>query len=116
MPVDHGKLYTHWESFFEPRGSIIMLLSPEAAIEVCERAASRGFIVVRYEGGIKRGTVFEARLDCIWDGRDPPLTVEEAHANNLRAANELKKDAVAHNAFVITTAFLHGYMHKIEAE
>ncbi|MDF2077559.1 hypothetical protein P2Q70_23480 [Pseudomonas mendocina] len=58
-----------------------MRLSPEAAIGVCERAASEGVVVSRIEGGIWLNPGFESRLDCIWDGADPPLAQAAAHTN-----------------------------------
>lgn len=109
MEVDKGKLYLRAEDFFEPSGNVSMRLSPDAAIAVCQQAAARGIFVGRIEGGIKRDRQFEARVDCIWAGVEPPLSQAAAHENNLKAASFIKEKSDVHNAFILTTCPLDGY-------
>lgn len=109
MPVDKSKLYTDPRDFFVLKGSVWMFLSPKAAIAVCLNAAGQGFIVVRVEGGLWHNPKFEARLDCIWDGDDPPIDEREAHENNLRAANFIEHQMAFHSAFILTAPSIEGY-------
>jgi len=104
MTVDRSKLYNGSSDFFELNGSAIMKLSRSAALGVCQEAASKNAIIVRIEGGFKQGKAFEARLDCIWDGIDPPYTPEAAIKNNLRGAAYIERSSVEHNAFIVTIA------------
>ena len=115
MVVEKQKLYGRCDDFFELNGNAIMKLSRRAATDVCLVAASRGLIVVKIEGGIWRDGKFEARLDAIWDGEDPPRTQNEADKNNLRAATFIKSTDLAYNAFIVTSAPTGGYAHRIPA-
>jgi len=100
--IDPWKRYADAEDFFSLHGNIVMKLTPEAAIEVCERAAKRGLLVSRIEGGIWRNPGFEARIDCIWDGAEPPLDAKAAHANNLTAIEFIRSELPEHDTFIIT--------------
>ena len=112
MSVDRQKLYDHARDYFDLDGSVVMQLSRSAAINVCREAVARGLLVVKIEGGIKRGRTFEARLDAIWDGVDPPIDAGTAEQNNLRAANFIRAQVKDYNAFIITDAPLTGYRHR----
>jgi hypothetical protein len=112
MAIDHSRLYASPEDFFEQHGSVVMKLTPAAAIGVCEEAASRNLVVARIEGGIWHNPGFEARLDCIWDGADPPIDRRGAEANNARAAEFIKSQSAAHGAFILTAPPLEGWPHK----
>jgi hypothetical protein len=112
MTVDHGRLYDAAEDFFDLKGSVVMKLTPAAAIEVCKEAARRGLVVARIEGGIWHNPGFEARLDCIWDGADPPLDRQEAEANNVLAAEFVRSESGIHGAFILTAPPLEGWPHK----
>ncbi|WP_244102159.1 hypothetical protein [Burkholderia ambifaria] len=76
MNIDRSRVYDSADDFFSLDGSIVMKLSTEAAIAVCEQAAQHGLVVARIEGGIWHFPGFEARLDCIWDGADPPIDLD----------------------------------------
>lgn len=112
MVAKNQKLYGRPKDFFELNGNAVMKLSRGAAIEVCLRAASQGLILVKIEGGIWRDGTFEARLDAIWDGEDPPITKNEADRNNVRAAAFIKSTDSAYNAFIVTSASIRGYAHR----
>ena len=112
MNIDKSHLYESPDAFFEMNGSVTMRLSPLAAIEVCAEAARKGLVVARVEGGIWHAPGFESRLDCIWDGRDPPPDQERASANNQEAARFVALQAPAHSAFILTTASLAGWPHR----
>jgi len=112
MGVDRSKLYENAQDFFNLQGGVVMKLSRDAAIDVCRSAATRGLLVVMIEGGISRGGTFEARLDAIWKGGDPPVDNELAEQNNLLAANFIHSQCKAYNAFIITDAPLTGYRHR----
>jgi hypothetical protein len=112
MEADRNKLYDSAQFFFDDAGSGAMKLSPEAAIEVCRAASSRGLVVARVEGGIWHHPGFEARLDCIWDGADPPLEQSEAEVNNRNAANFIREERGEHDAFVITAPPQSGWPHR----
>jgi hypothetical protein len=102
MKGDRGRFYESADDFFTLDGSVVMCLSTNAAISVCERAAQEGFVVARIEGGICRFPGFEMRVDCIWDGVDPPVDFETAERNNLRAAEFVRSESEVHDVFVIT--------------
>lgn len=108
--TDRSRLYESPDDFFDLDGSIAMRLSPGAAIGVCERAASEGVLVARIEGGIWLGPGFESRLDCIWDGADPPLAQAAAHANNLLALEFIQIQAAVHSAFILTAPPISGWV------
>src|SRR4026209_2272366 len=102
MEYARDQLYLSADAFFRVGRINTMKLSPDAAIAVCVQAAERGLLISRIEGGIWHGATFEARLDCIWDGRDPPIKESEAALNNARAADFIRGETSVHNAFVIT--------------
>jgi|SRR5688572_14471923 len=110
--MERNRLYDSAADYFRLNGNAIMKLTPEAAIDVCLEAAQRGLVVVRIEGGIWHSPGFEARLDCIWDGAEPPIDLENAIANNARAAEDIRRERVIHGAFIICDAPLTGYRHK----
>jgi len=76
MSIDRTKRYVDASDYFSHNGSIVMKLSTEAAIAVCAEASKRGFVVSHIEGGIWHNPGFEARIDCIWDGAEPPIDQE----------------------------------------
>jgi len=85
MKIDLQRRFDSPNDFFELGGSVVMKLSADAAIAVCERAAQHGLVVVRVEGGIWHSPGFEARLDCIWDGADPPVVFDIAKKQSGRS-------------------------------
>ena len=113
MAQSRNILVEHPEQFFAP-GSAVLKLSPSAAVSVCALAAAKAHVIVRVEGGIMHAAGFEARGDCIWDGKDPPLGQSEAEENNDQAAAFVRSESSSHNAFVLTAAPTSGYLHKNE--
>jgi hypothetical protein len=109
LSVDRSKRYTEREDFFQLHGSVVMKLAVDAAIAVCEVAARRGYVVARIEGGIWHNPGFEARVDCIWDGADPPIDEESAHANNLAAIEFIRSEVPDHDTFIVTAPPLTGW-------
>ncbi|HEY8098734.1 MAG TPA: colicin immunity protein, partial [Methylobacter sp.] len=85
MKSDRTLLYDSSNDFFELDGTDVMTLTSAAAQDVCTKALKHGVVVVRIEGGIWHNPGFEARLDCIWDGVDPPVSETDAAINNARA-------------------------------
>jgi hypothetical protein len=112
MGADRASLHDESTTFFDGRGSGWLKLTPGAAKNVCAHAADLGFVVVRVEGGLWHAPGFEARIDCIWEGIDPPVSVEEARENNMRALPSIEGEEKTHGAFIITTAPISGYEHK----
>jgi hypothetical protein len=110
--MDHKRLYDSASHYFDLDGDAVMKLTPKAAVDVCLAAAERGLVIVRIEGGFWHSPGFEARLDCIWDGADPPLDLSRAMINNARAAEFVQSEQQKHDAFIITDAPLTGYRHK----
>jgi hypothetical protein len=102
VSVDRSRVYTSEHDFYELHGSVSMKLSPAAAMDVCRSAASRGLVVTRVEGGIWRNPGFESRLDCIWDGVDPPVDLERASVNNVAAAMFVATKSRDHDVFILT--------------
>lgn len=49
MNIDRSRVYDSADDFFSLDGSIVMKLSTEAAIAVCEQAAQHGLVVARIE-------------------------------------------------------------------
>ena len=113
--MDRRRLYESPEDFFGLGGSVVMKLTPSAAIDVCLAAAARGIVVARIEGGVWCNPGFEARVDCIWDGKDPPMSEQLAHTNNLNAAQFIRDEAAVHSAFIITAPPITGWPHLKES-
>lgn len=109
MSCDLSVLYDDADLFFRHAGVSSMKLTATAALEVCQKALAFGVMVTRVEGGIWHNPGFEARVDCIWDGCSPPITQNDARANNCRAADFVVMESKAHDVFVITTAPLTGW-------
>lgn len=109
MKIDLQRRYDSSEDFFSIGGSVVMKLSADAAIAVCERASQHGLVIVRIEGGIWHFPGFEARLDCIWDGVEPPVDVGAAEQNNLAGAEFIRSESEAHDVFVVTAPHLTGW-------
>ncbi|WP_084152375.1 colicin immunity protein [Burkholderia sp. A1] len=108
MQIDLQRRYESADDFFSFGGSVVMKLSADAAIAVCERAAQHGLAIARIEGGIWHFPGFEARLDCIWDGVDPPVDVGAAEQNNLVAADFIHSETQVHDVFVVTALQIAG--------
>ncbi|MGD1326115.1 colicin immunity protein [Pandoraea pnomenusa] len=109
MKIDLQRRYDSSDDFFAFGGSVVMKLSADAAIAVCERAARHGLVIARIEGGIWHSPGFEARLDCIWDGVDPPVERVAAEQNNLAAVAFIRSESVVHDAFVVTAPQMTGW-------
>lgn len=108
MEWDREKLYTASSDFFELGGDAVMCLAPDAARNVCLAAVDHGLLIWRVEGGIWRHPCFEARLDCILEGIDPPVARAEAELNNTRAADFVVTMRASHSAFVLTVTPFSG--------
>ena len=102
MNVDLQKRYESSDDFFALSGSVVMKVSADAAIAICLAAAEHGLVIARIEGGIWHKPGFEARLDCIWDGVDPPVDQGSAEQNNDAAADFVRSERELHDTFVIT--------------
>ncbi|WP_042267776.1 colicin immunity protein [Paraburkholderia heleia] len=109
MKLDRTKRYTDADDYFSLGGSIVMKLSAEAAISVCTNAAEHGVIVSRIEGGIWHNPGFEARIDCIWDGAEPPIDLNSARVNNLAAIEFIRSELPEHDTFIITAPSISGW-------
>lgn len=114
MTLERGKLHDCANDFFDFQMSSVMVLTPSAAVEVCLAAAQRGFVIARVEGGIWHDPGFEPRVNCIWDGADPPIVESAAESNNIEAANFIRKEGQVHSGFVITSPMLTAWPHKQE--
>jgi hypothetical protein len=112
MNIDKSKIYTDMNDFFLLGGSVAMRLSPDAAVAVCRNAAVNGLVVARVEGGIWHFPGFESRLDCIWDGIDPPADYDHAEKNNQQAAAFIERQKEVHNVFILTAPPIQGWPHK----
>ncbi|WP_419684372.1 colicin immunity protein [Burkholderia theae] len=109
MTIDHFRVYDSSDDFFSLDGSIVMKLSTDAAIAVCELAVQHGLVVARIEGGIWHFPGFEARFDCIWDGAGPPVDPGAAERNNQRAAEFIRSESPPHDVFVVTSPPMTGW-------
>lgn len=109
MKFDLQRRYDSADDFFMLGGSIAMKLSAHAATAICERAADQGLVIARVEGGIWHFPGFEARLDCIWDGVDPPVEFRAAVQNNLAAADFVRSESNTHDVFVLTAPRMTGW-------
>lgn len=89
-----------------------MKFSREAAVSLCRMAAASGCVVARIEGGVWHDPGFEARLDSIWDGAEPPISLVGAAANNDRAAEHISGERLDYDTFVITAPPVTGWPHK----
>jgi len=113
MTFDVTKLYHSPSDFFKFDGSATMKLSAKAAYDLCQEASRRDILVMCVEGGIWSPGRFGARLDCIWDGLDPPVTREEAIENNNEAAAFIREQSTMvrpngapTNAFIFTVCHI----------
>ena len=104
MPVDRTKIYVSADDYFSLGGSATMKLSIHAALDVCERAASLNELILRIEGGLWHNPGFEARLDCIWDGLNPPASPNSTKENNCLAADFIASEMMENDTFIITSA------------
>jgi len=111
MEFERNRLYDAARHFFEVAERSAMKLSADAAIAVCKEASNHGLVVSRIEGGVWHNPGFEARLDCIWDGVDPPLSAEEAEVNNVQAIDFICRERDEHGAFIITAPPITGWPH-----
>jgi len=111
MDIDRSRLYENVHDYLETSGFTTMKLARTAALELCDWAAERGIVIVMVEGEIFREGTFEARLDAIWKGEDPPIEREDADRNNLSAAEFIRSMDNDYNAFVISSAPTTGYLH-----
>lgn len=109
MKIDLQQRYDSSDDFFILGGSVLMKLSTNAAVAVCERAVAYGLVIARVEGGIWHGPGFEARLDCIWDGVDPPVDRQIAEQNNNAAAAFIRLESRMHDVFVLTAPSMVGW-------
>jgi len=109
MTTSYSERHTSPDDFFDLGGSITMQFTRDAAIAVCKAAAAKGLIVVRVEGGIWHYPGFEARIDCIWDGVDPPVDIATAKENNLAAASFIQEESEIHDVFIITAPSINGW-------
>lgn len=109
MNIDLQRRYVSPNDFFELGGSVVMKVSADAAVAICLSAAEHGLVVARVEGGVWHNPGFEARLDCIWDGADPPVSEVAAEANNLAAAKFIQAERQEHDVFVITAPSIAGW-------
>ena len=112
MEFERNRLYDMAEDFFRAQGSGVTKLSPAATLSVCLSASSRGLVVARIEGGIWHNPGFEARVDCIWDGVDPPVDSASAAGNNADAAEFVREESAVHNCFVVTAPPVGGWPHR----
>ncbi|MEM1438259.1 MAG: colicin immunity protein [Pseudomonadota bacterium] len=101
MRDKHSGIFESPDDFFELDGNSVMLLSPPAAIAVCEMLSVRDVTVGRVEGGFWSHSKFEARLDCIWDSPSY-LSVNDVLETNGRAIDFIVTETPRHNAFIIT--------------
>jgi hypothetical protein len=114
MKLERQKLYHASKDFFNLDGNAVMKLGREAAIEICREAASHHLLVIKLEGGIWSNGTFEARLDAIWEGTDPPVEEKDACANNLAAADFIRSRHPGYNAFIITASLFAGVPSAID--
>ena len=108
MKIDPLCRYESADDFFDMNGSVVMKMSANSATAVCNLAGARGLVITRVEGGIWHDPGFEARIDCIWDGVDPPINFEIVIENNFAAAEFIKKETPEHDVFILTVAPLDG--------
>lgn len=86
MRGDKTRIYADSDVFHTLEGNFIMVLEPQAAVDICKSAYDRGQLVSRIEGGIWSGGRFQPVGDCIWDGAYPPINDEGARSNNAEAS------------------------------
>jgi hypothetical protein len=111
--IERGRRYENDNDFFDLDGSVVMRLTRVAAIQVCSNAASRNILVARIEGGNWKDPYYVSRLDCIWDGADPPISVEDAEVNNAAARQFLELVAEEFDVFIITAPSILGWKHHL---
>lgn len=109
MKGDRTRLYNFANEFYDLDGSVVMKLSPIAAIDVCRTAAAHGLVIARIEGGMWHNPGFEARYDCIWDGASPPVTLAVAEKNNGEAERFIEQAMENHDAFILTAPPIIGW-------
>jgi hypothetical protein len=100
MMLVRNSLYSDVSEFFSKQGNNVMKLTPDAAIDVCEKSVESNYIVSRVEGGIWHNPGFEMRLDCMWD-RDEALDGKSQLASE-DAISFIGEELVDHSAFIVS--------------
>lgn len=95
-------LHEDSEDFFRLNGNAVMAFSRTAAKQIFEIAGSRGFAIMRYEGGILENGAFEARLDAIWDRYYLHSGLNFLEEGNRRAMIAIESEPENYNAFIVT--------------
>ena len=103
MKIDHKKRYESANEFFSLGGGTLMKMSSDAAIKVCEQAASHGLVIARVEGGCWQFPGFEAQLDCIWDCHEQDMDCGKVKQSNIAASEFVKSESGEHDVFILTT-------------
>lgn len=109
MP-DHNKLHDNEMEFFRRNDRNTLRLSGITAIAACEQAAKQGFSIGRIEGGHWLNPGFESRLDSIWTNKAAPVSQDDVHEDNLKAAefisekmrNSSESELPPVNAFILS--------------
>ncbi|WPO98274.1 colicin immunity protein [Pseudomonas sp. HR96] len=109
MIIDLQQRYDSSDDFFNLSGSVTMKISADAAVAICERAAQRGLVIARIEGGIWRAPGFEARLDCIWDGVEPPCRSENGRSEQSCSGRIRGAEKAVHDVYVLTAPRMSGW-------
>ena len=112
MKAALNALHNSADVFFAAGGHGTLKFTPEAAVNICLSAATLGYVVARVEGGVWHHPGFEARVDCIWDGTDPPIDLLKAQENNAAAAHFIREESATSTAFVLTAPPLSGWPHR----
>ena len=109
MKGDANRIYSRALDFFELDGNFVMVLTPDAAEDVCQTALSHDLIVGRIEGGHWLGHGFEPSINLIWDGLWPPpsASLEDAKKNNEEASAFVRNATNERSAFVLSLTKRH---------
>jgi hypothetical protein len=103
MLHDKTLTYEQAQDFFDLGAISTIRLTRQAAIDVCRECNRRGWLAGRIEGGFHHPPhFFEARLDGIWDGLDPPASPAQIEQNNAAACDFIRQLPAAFSIFLVT--------------
>ncbi|WP_405471101.1 colicin transporter (plasmid) [Morganella morganii] len=99
----YNDIFDSGSVFFEKKGSSVMVLTPKAAIEVCQEAAKRNLWILGIDGGHWLNPGFRPDGSTSWTYNKPNDYKPKLTENNKLAIDNIKEDAAnGYTAFLVT--------------
>lgn len=99
----YNDIFDSKEAFFEKKGSSVMVLTPKAAIEVCQEAIRLNLWILGVDGGYWRNPGFQIDGTTSWSCKTKLREQNKLSENNQLAIDNIKDDAASgYTAFLVT--------------